>query len=69
MGEASSIIAALGGCGCCKAVESCNKYTLNACHLSSRCSDCCEFDIQTEEIPLSDSEEEFEAGCLSYHHK
>ena len=71
MGQASAIITALGSCGCCNGIESCNKYTLNACRMNSKCCQCFEFSIETDEIPLSDSgsEEEFEAvGCLKYHH-
>ena len=71
MGQAPAVLKALGGCGCCSGLESCNKYVLNSMRCESRCSDCCEIEVQTDEIALSDSgsEEEFEAmGCLKYHH-
>jgi hypothetical protein len=54
----------------CQCLGDCAKYVLNSCHLHSKCSDCCELDIETDEIEVpaaSDSEQELEvAGCLHW---
>jgi len=57
----------------CECLGDCAKYVLNSCHLHSRCSDCCELDIDTDEVSIpaaSDSEhEELEVvGCLKWSH-
>ena len=47
-------------CECCSDFS---KFVLNSCHLHSKCSDCCELDIETDEIEVpaaSDSEQELE---------
>ena len=55
-------------CECC---SDCAKYVLNDFRLHSKCSDCCEFDIETDEVAIpaaSDSEhEQLEVeGCLRW---
>ena len=55
-------------CQCC---SDCSKYVFNAAHCHSRCSECCELDIETDPVAIpaaSDSEhEELEVeGCLRW---
>ena len=43
--------------------DSCAKYTCNAMQLHSKCSDCCELDVVTEEVEVQ--EEHSDLGlCL-----
>ena len=62
MGEVASIVKAFS-------CEACTKYVLNSCHLHSKCLDCCEVDITTDEIeiPADDSDLEItvEGCCLA----
>ena len=51
--------------------DSCSKYVCNAMKVQSKCSDCCEIDVETEEIEIpkdddSDISVEVE-GCCSVH--
>ena len=54
-------------CQCC---SDCSRYVLNSAHLHSRCSDCCELDIDTDEVEVPaarDSEQELEVvGCMQW---
>ena len=34
------------------------KYVANSCHVKSRCSDCCEFDVDTDMVSVTESESE-----------
>ena len=49
----------------------CAKYVCNACKVHSRCSGCCEVDVETTEVEIpkdSDSEVSVEVeGCCSFH--
>ena len=58
----------LRACDCAGALSDCSKYVLNSCHLHSKCSDCCELEIETEEVSLPEgSDEELEVeGCFRW---
>ena len=49
----------------------CAKYVCNACKVHSKCSDCCELSVETEEIEIpkdDDSNVSVEVeGCCSMH--
>ena len=49
----------------------CARYVCNACKVHSRCSGCCEVDVETTEVEISkdsDSEVSVEVeGCFSFH--
>ena len=49
----------------------CAKYVCNACKVHSKCSDCCELSVETEEIEIpkdDDSNVSVEVeGCCSVH--
>ena len=51
--------------------DTCAKYVCNACKVHSKCSGCCEFDVETTEVELpkdDDSEISVEVdGCFSMH--
>ena len=34
------------------------KYVTNSCHVKSRCSDCCELEVDTDMVNVTESEEE-----------
>ena len=50
--------------------DTCAKYVCNACKVHSKCSGCCEVDVETTEIELpadSDSEMSVEVeGCCHF---
>ena len=57
MGQVIPIIKALG-------CHDCARYVCNACHVKSKCSDCCELDVDTDAIEVkSQSSESFDADC------
>ena len=57
MGQVIPIFKALG-------CNDCAKYVGNACHVKSRCSDCCELDVDTEAIEVkSHSSSSLSADC------
>ena len=58
----------LSACDCAGALSDFNRYVLNSCHLNSKCSDCCELEIETEEVSLPEgSDEELEVeGCFRW---
>ena len=66
MGEAASVLAGVFECECC---SDCAKYVLNAAHCSSKCSNCCELEVETQAIAIADdSEEELAVGnCIRWH--
>lgn len=50
--------------------DTCAKYVCNACKIHSKCSDCCEIDVTTTEIPLSDTDSSMSVevgGCMNFH--
>ena len=50
--------------------DSCSKYVCNAMSVNSKCSDCCEISIVTEEIEISDDISEISieiSDCCHYH--
>ena len=59
-------LAALKAINC----DTCAKYVCNACKVHSKCSGCCEVDVETTEIELpadSDSEMSVEVeGCCHF---
>ena len=67
MGEVAGVLRALD-CKCCSDFQ---RFVANSAHLKSKCSDCCELTIDTDEIDIPpDSEEELEVGeCLKWHKK
>ena len=63
----NSIVSALKVINC----SDCAKYVCNACKVHSKCSDCCELSVETEEIEIpkdddSDISVDVE-GCCSVH--
>ena len=66
MGQLVGVIRA---CNCCKCMSDFNRYALNSAHCSSKCSDCCELSVDTDEIDLPEgSDEELEVeGCVKWH--
>ena len=44
--------------------DSCARYVCNSCALHSKCSDCCEFDVVTEEVGLQQEEHDDLGLCL-----
>ena len=64
MGQAASLIRA---CNCCKCMSDFNRYVLNSLECESTCMNCCEVSLRTDQIELSDSEEELEVeGCVKW---
>ena len=52
--------------------DTCAKYVCNACKVHSKCSGCCEIDVETTEIELpadSDSEMSVEVGGCCHFNK
>ena len=47
----------------------CSKYVFNSMHCHSRCSQCCDCDVETHEVAGSDSDSEIEVDCLGNHVK
>ena len=42
------------------------RFVFNSCHLHSKCSNCCEVDVDTDLVSVQSSEEEEEAlGCCA----
>ena len=63
MGEVASVVKSLS-------CDSCSKYVCNAMSVNSKCSDCCEISIVTEEIEISDDGSEISieiSDCCHYH--
>ena len=60
-------LAALKAINC----DTCAKYVCNACKVHSKCSNCCEFDVETTEVAVvsdTDSSMSVEVnGCLNFH--
>ena len=63
MGNVASILKVIN-------CETCAKYVCNACKVHSKCSGCCEIDVETTEVELpadSDSEMSVEVeGCCHF---
>ena len=65
MGQAASVIKMLS----CDAIA---KYVCNAMTLHSKCSNCCEFDLETTEVALPDDDSETSVsveGCCHVSHR
>ena len=63
MGEVASVVKSLS-------CDSCSKYVCNAMSLNSKCSDCREISIVTEQIEISDDGSEISieiSDCCHYH--
>ena len=63
MGEVASVVKSLS-------CDSCSKYVCNAMSLNSKCSDCCEISVVTEQIEISDDGSEISieiSDCCHYH--
>lgn len=62
-------LAALKAINC----DTCAKYVCNACKVHSKCSSCCEFDVETTEVAVvsdTDSSMSVEVnGCLNFHQR
>ena len=59
-------LAALKAINC----DTCAKYVCNACKIHSKCSNCCEFDVETEKVELSDTDSSMSVevnGCMNFH--
>lgn len=59
-------LAALKAINC----DTCAKYVCNACKVHSKCSNCCEFDVETEKVELSDTDSSMSVevgGCMNFH--
>ena len=60
-------LAALKAINC----DTCAKYVCNACKVHSKCSNCCEFDVETTEVAVAsdtDSSMSVEVGgCMNFH--
>ena len=74
MGKAVStmLCAALDGSSSTLDCASCSKYVCNAMSIHSRCVDCCECDLVTEKVDVSDNDSEisFEVdSCCAYRRK
>ena len=67
MGAAPAVLKALNPTAIC---SDCSKFVLNDCHTRSKCSECCEFEIDTEKVdlPEGESEEFIVDSCCSYRH-
>ena len=64
----SFVVSALKVINC----DTCAKYVCNACKVHSKCSGCCEVDVETTEIELpadSDSEMSVEVGGCCHFNK
>ena len=63
MGNVASILKVIN-------CDTCAKYVCNACKVHSKCSGCCEIDVETTEVELpadSDSEMSVEVdGCCRF---
>ena len=71
MGQAAAVVSAFARCACC---TDCARYVLNSGSCHSKCSECCELDIQTNEIeiasePPSEEEEELDVGGFIRYHR
>ena len=63
MGEVASVVKSFS-------CDSCSKYVCNAMSLNSKCSDCCEISVVTEQIEISDDGSEISieiSDCCHYH--
>ena len=50
--------------------DTCAKYVCNACKIHSKCSNCCEFDVETKKVELSDTDSSMSVevnGCMNFH--
>ena len=59
MGEVASVIRALS-------CDACAKYVCNSMQIHSKCRDCCEIDLITDEIELSEDDSTYSMevdGC------
>ena len=59
-------VAALKAINC----DTCAKYVCNACKVHSKFSNCCEFDVETEKVELSDTDSSMSVelgGCMNFH--
>ena len=69
MGSVASVLPGVVKALSCR---ECARYVCNAMDVKSKCSDCCEFELETNEIEVSDnvSEYSFEVnGCCEAHAK
>ena len=49
-------------------ISDCAKYVCNSCHVKSKCSECCELDVDTDQISVkSKSSDEISADCCGNH--
>jgi len=63
MGNAAAVVKMLS-CG------DCARYVCNAMTLHSRCSGCCELDLETQEVALPDADSDMSMsveGCCHIH--
>ena len=64
MGNVASILKVIN-------CDTCAKYVCNACKVHSKCSGCCEIDVETTEVEVSqDSDSDISVevqGCFSMH--
>ena len=47
--------------------ESCAKYVCNSMDLKSQCSDCCDFEVHTNEVEVADDSSEISIDIGSLH--
>ena len=65
MGNITDVLSALK-------CENCSKYVCNSMTLHSECCKCFKFDLETEEVEVSDDISETTCdidNCFNYHHK
>ena len=63
---------AVGGIIKALSFESCAKYVCNSMDLKLQCSDCCEFELETQEVEVNDNSSEMSIeveGCCTTHTK
>ena len=58
MGEVASVIKAFS-------CDACAKYVCNSMQIHSKCRDCCEFDVTTDEIEIPDDNDSHVDGVLT----
>ena len=68
MGSVASVMPAIVKAISC---QECARYVCNSMDVKSKCSDCCEFEIETDAIEISDHISECSVevtGCCEAHH-
>ena len=67
MGQVANVLPAIVKAISC---QECSRYVCNSMDIKSKCSDCCEFELETNEIEIHDHISEYSVeveGCCAAH--